>query len=257
MGSCVLELREKCHNWVSSRGRWGRAEGTARFGRGQRFWTRRTVIFHCEPRIRGRSQVAEAQPRAEHPRRAARSQRARGNGRHGGSLYPTRWRCPYAEGCVRMAPKTVATLMRTRVFTAWWVRWWARSRHAWSPSGSGVSPEHVAPVRPGMPRRCPEPREQPSRAMGVGRGHGLGRIRCCTGASAFADDSEGAARTAFSAATGRAEAHSAAGCIYLAGSSVRVAEVKPVQCWRRRSGVDGQSGWRGLGSGLGLGLGSL
>ena len=126
-----------------------------------------------------------------------------------------------------------------------------------SERGSSVSPEHVAPVSPGMPRRCPEPREQPSRAMGMGRGHGLGWIRCCTGASALADDSEGAARTAFSAATGRAEAHSAAGCIYLAGSSVRVAEVKPVQCWRRRSGVDGQSGWRGLGSGLGLGLGSL
>ena len=52
--------------------------------------------------------------------------------------------------------------------------------------------------------------------MGMGRGHGLGRIRCCTGASALADDSEGAARTAFSAATGRAEAHAAADCIYLA-----------------------------------------
>ena len=149
-GSCVLELREKCHNWVSSRGRWGRAEGTARFGRGQRFWTRRTVIFHCEPRIRGRPQVAEAQPRAEHPRRAARSQRARGNGRHGGSLYPTRWRCPYAEGCVRMAPKTVATLMRTRVFTAWWVRWWARSRHARSPSAApAFLPNTWHPSAPG------------------------------------------------------------------------------------------------------------
>ena len=54
--------------------------------------------------------------------------------------------------------------------------------------------------------------------MGMGRGHGLGRIRCCTGASALADDSEGAARTAFSAATGRAEAHAAADCIYLAVS---------------------------------------
>ena len=35
--------------------------------------------------------------------------------------YPTRWRHPYAEGCVRMAPKTLATLMRTRVrkLSAW------------------------------------------------------------------------------------------------------------------------------------------
>ena len=49
---------------------------------------------------------------------------------HGGSRYPTRWRRPYAEGCVRMAPKTLATLMRTRVrkFSAWRVELGADGR---------------------------------------------------------------------------------------------------------------------------------
>ena len=66
--------------------------------------------------------------------------------------YPTRWRHPYAEGCVRMAPKTLATLMRTRVrpFTACWHE--ARIKDAWSPSGSSVSPEHVARPTPVSPR---------------------------------------------------------------------------------------------------------
>ena len=73
-------------------------------------------------------QVAEAQPRAERPPGeqpgAVGPVRWLGGagGMHGGLRYPTRWRRPYAEGCVRMAPKTLATLMRTRVrpFTACW-----------------------------------------------------------------------------------------------------------------------------------------
>ena len=121
---------------------------------------------------------------------------------HGGLRYPTRWRRPYAEGCVRMAPKTLATLMRTRVrlFTACWhERRESRTRGLLAAPAFLPNTWRPTPVSPGCQGGALS-----LRAAELGDDSHF----FLTGALALADP-EGA-RTALSAATGRAEANALA-----------------------------------------------